>query len=134
MYYRYFRQLEEVKLLKERYRRNTSSISQDECSKLHEFNVCVIGCGGLGGYIIEMLARIGIGTLTIVDMDKFDETNLNRQILSRESNIGEYKVIVAKERIKDINSDVRIIDFNEKFSEINGDKIIKNSEIGRAHV
>ena len=54
------------------------------------------GCGGLGGYTIEMLGRLGVGTITAIDGDVFDETNLNRQILSDESTIGQSKAITAQ--------------------------------------
>ena len=73
--------------MKKRYLRNISTLTPDENEKLKDFRVCIIGCGGLGGYIVEMLARIGIGHLTVVDMDIFDESNLNRQILSTERNL-----------------------------------------------
>ncbi len=61
-----------------RYERNIETLTKDENEKLKEFKVCIIGCGGLGGYIIEMLARIGIGYIRVVDGDVFDSSNLNR--------------------------------------------------------
>lgn len=91
-----------------RYETNRNSISEEENKILHESKVCVIGCGGLGGYIIEMLARLGIGHITAVDSDKFDETNLNRQILSNDETLGKCKALMAKERIKLVNGDVEV--------------------------
>ncbi|MBK5247279.1 MAG: ThiF family adenylyltransferase, partial [Peptostreptococcaceae bacterium] len=70
--------------MENRYLRNMNTFSLEENAKFKDFRVCVIGCGGLGGYIIEMLGRLGIGFITAVDGDVFDETNLNRQILSSE--------------------------------------------------
>jgi len=71
-------------------------------------HVAIIGLGGLGGGVCEMLARTGVGTLTLVDGDDFDITNLNRQILSLEENIGFPKARVAKERINAVNSSIKV--------------------------
>lgn len=91
-----------------RYRKNRKCITEEDQQKLFEAKVCVLGCGGLGGYIIELLARVGIGSIRVVDGDVFDPTNLNRQILSDMSTLGKNKAEVAKERIKKINPDVAI--------------------------
>ena len=72
--------------LKHRYDRNLI-ISDSEQELLKEKRVAVLGAGGLGGYVIEMLARMGIGGLLIFDFDDFSESNLNRQILSKENNL-----------------------------------------------
>lgn len=89
-----------------RYQRNIGAITKEEQKILNNKRVLVVGCGGLGGFVIEGLARLGIGSIIGVDKDIFDETNLNRQILSTESNIGLDKVKVAKERINEINKEV----------------------------
>ena len=65
-----------------RYTRNIPALTEAECELLAEKKVCVIGCGGLGGNVLEHLARIGIGMITAVDGDVFDQSNLNRQLLS----------------------------------------------------
>ena len=106
--------------MEKRYTRNISTITEEENEKLRDFKVCVIGCGGIGGYVIEMLARIGIGYLTVVDMDVFEESNLNRQILSSEKNLGNSKAIEAKKRINAINSDVHVNVIQSPFNEENG--------------
>jgi len=69
--------------------------------------VLVTGCGGLGGYIAEMLARLGIGSIRLVDGDCFEETNLNRQLLSAPALIGFSKAEAAALRIQQINGDVK---------------------------
>lgn len=115
--------------MKERYKRNISSLSEEESNKLIEFKVCVVGCGGLGGYVIEMLARLGIGYITAVDYDKFEESNLNRQILSKESLLGYSKSKAAKDRVKEINSDVIVNIIDEKLLDINCLDIIKDHNI-----
>lgn len=70
--------------------------------------MCVLGCGGLGGYIIEMIARAGVGTIKVIDGDVFDQTNLNRQLLSNEHNMNTKKVLAARERVQTINSEIQI--------------------------
>jgi molybdopterin-synthase adenylyltransferase len=92
----------------DRYQRNMNALSPEENQKLKDFHVVVVGCGGLGGYIIEMLARLGIGTLTVIDGDVFDETNLNRQLLSSEKNIGTPKVEAAVQRVAQVNSQTKV--------------------------
>ncbi len=92
----------------ERYDRNFNTISLEEQEMLAQSHVAIIGLGGLGGGVCEMLARTGVGTLTLVDGDAFDITNLNRQILSREENIGMPKAQAAKERVNAVNSSVQV--------------------------
>lgn len=112
-----------------RYERNMSTLSIEENEKLKDFNICIIGCGGLGGYVIEMLARLGIGSITAVDKDAFDETNLNRQLLSTEAGIGKKKVIAAKERVKEINSNVRITTIDTIFCKENASNILNGHHV-----
>lgn len=115
--------------MSKRYSRNICTLSQEENEKLKDFRVCVIGCGGIGGYVIEMLSRIGIGHMTLVDMDVFDESNLNRQILSTENNLGKSKALIAKERVNSINSLVDIEIIEDSFNERNGEKIVRNHHV-----
>lgn len=90
----------------ERYERNIGTISEEENERLKSCKICVVGCGGLGGHIIEGLARLGIGSITAIDGDVFQPSNLNRQLLSTEPAIGKYKAQEAQERIKKVNSEV----------------------------
>lgn len=115
--------------IKKRYERNLFSLSLEEFEKLREKKVCVVGCGGLGGYIIEMLGRLGIGQITAVDKDVFEESNLNRQILSDMNSLGKSKALKAKERMELVNPDVRIIAVKEAFSEKNGKDILMGNDI-----
>ncbi|WP_243279199.1 HesA/MoeB/ThiF family protein [Romboutsia sp. 1001713B170131_170501_G6] len=112
-----------------RYERNIGTLTKSENDKLKDFKVCIVGCGGLGGYVIEMLSRIGIGYLKLVDEDIFDVSNLNRQILCNENNIGQNKVIEAKERIKLINNNVNIDIVSEHLDSNNCEKIINNCHV-----
>ena len=73
--------------------------------KLHSSRVAVFGVGGVGGYVVEALARSGVGTLDIIDDDKVCLSNLNRQIIATHATLGRYKVDAARERILSINPD-----------------------------
>ena len=92
-----------------RYEREELLIGKDSLSSLSRAKILLFGVGGVGGYTAECLARAGIGHLTIVDADKVDITNINRQILALNSTIGRYKVDVCKERIMDINPECEVI-------------------------
>lgn len=113
----------------DRYQRNMSALSPEENQKLKDFHVVVVGCGGLGGYLIEMLARLGIGTLTVIDGDVFDETNLNRQLLSTEENLGMPKVQAALERIVSVNSQTKVIPIYGLLTGDNGLKIVSGKDL-----
>lgn len=81
-------------------------IGKDGVEKLQKSKVAVFGIGGVGSYVVEGLARAGVGHIIIVDFDKYDITNINRQLGATHSTIGKYKVDVMKERILDINPNV----------------------------
>ena len=85
--------------LDERYARNMNMLSLEENLTIQKSCVAVKGCGGLGGGIIEMLARLSVGEIIAVDGDVFEASNLNRQLLSHSENIGEKKAVEAKKRI-----------------------------------
>ena len=86
-------------------------MSGDEKLKnVQDKKVILFGVGGVGGYVAEMLVRSGISHLTIVDFDKVDITNINRQIVALHSTVGEYKVDVMKNRLLDINPDAKIVE------------------------
>ena len=78
---------------------------QDGMERLYHARVAVFGIGGVGAYTVEALARSGIGTLDLIDDDRVCLTNLNRQLLATRKTVGQYKVDVAEQRIKEINPD-----------------------------
>ena len=78
---------------------------RDAMEMLKDARVAVFGIGGVGGYTVEALARSGVGSLDLIDDDKVCLTNINRQIYATRKTVGQYKVDVAAERIKDINPD-----------------------------
>lgn len=76
--------------------------------KLRQARVAVFGVGGVGGYVVEALARSGVGRLDLIDRDVVSLTNINRQIIALHSTVGRYKVDVAKERVLDINPEAAV--------------------------
>ncbi|SCG82487.1 molybdopterin biosynthesis protein MoeB [Proteiniborus sp. DW1] len=112
-----------------RYSRNMNMLSPEENASLSKFKVCIIGCGGLGGYIIEMLARLGIGHLTVVDGDVFEESNLNRQLLSDMDSLGKSKALIAKDRINKVNPLINVKAVSERLTEDNGLEILAGHDV-----
>ena len=94
--------------MERRYERNIPALTEAECAVLRSKRVLIVGCGGLGGHIIDQLCRIGVGFLRVVDGDVFDETNLNRQLLSRIPALGRAKAQAAQAHIAQVNPDVRV--------------------------
>jgi len=85
------------------FNRTSLILGEDKLNKLKNSSVCIFGIGGVGSYTTEALARSGIGTLTLIDSDKVDVTNINRQIHALHSTVGRYKTDVMRDRILDIN-------------------------------
>lgn len=100
-----------------RYEKNTGIISDETYKNLKRMNILIIGAGGLGGYLANSLARIGVKSITIVDYDVFDQSNLNRQLFSTSKNIGESKVEVLKDELLQINPDLKIKTLSCKYDE-----------------
>lgn len=98
----------EANIIPERYQRSIGSIGLNGQLRLLQAAVGVVGAGGLGGSALELLARMGIGRLVIVDDDVFSDSNLNRQFLATEKNLNEPKVEAAAKRIADINGFVEV--------------------------
>jgi len=117
------------KIIPERYHRNLGVFSPAEQIKLIRSKVTIIGLGGLGGTILELLARVGIGELVVVDKDVIGESNLNRQILSRETNLGEEKIKAALERVKEINSSIQVTGYAVFINADNVKEFIKGADV-----
>jgi len=116
-------------IIPERYHRNLGVISPLEQVKLLQSKVAIIGAGGLGGTILELLTRMGIGKLIIADKDIMVDSNLNRQILSTETNLGQSKTEVAVKRVKEINSSIEITGHSVFIDSGNVKKIIEGAEV-----
>ena len=114
--------------LKNRYDRNRI-FSRNQQEELSGKKVAVIGCGGLGGYAIEMLSRAGVGRIRVCDGDVFDETNLNRQLLCTEDVLGKSKAEAAAERIKAVNSEIETEAFRCNLTEENADEILAGCDV-----
>ncbi len=89
--------------MSEQFSRTENVLGRQTLDKLSKSRVCVFGVGGVGGYVVEALARSGIGAIDVVDNDKVAVSNLNRQIIALHSTIGRDKADVMRERILDIN-------------------------------
>lgn len=99
-----------------RFSRTEMLIGEENLKRLRNSRVAVFGLGGVGGFALEGLARSGIGEIDIIDSDKVDVSNLNRQIISKEDNIAEDKVDAAEKRIREINSQIKINKYKLFFS------------------
>ena len=112
-----------------RYKRNLPALSEEECHALQGKRVLVVGCGGLGGHIIDMLTRIGVGSLRVVDGDVFDTTNLNRQLLSQVPLLGVNKASAAAEHICRVNPDVQVEAVGEFMTEANVHALVDGCDV-----
>lgn len=112
-----------------RYQRNIGTIGINGQIKLLGSRAAVIGCGGLGGWIIEMLARCGVGEIVMIDPDVFDDNNLNRQLFCSEGNIGKSKALAAADRVASVNSVVDTFAWVTFLDEKNGRELLEGSSV-----
>ena len=91
-----------------RYSRNYRSLSFSEQIRLLESTVAVVGLGGLGGAVLETLGRIGVGAMKLIDGDRFDDSNLNRQLLATTASLGNPKAGVAEKRLQAVNPSLQV--------------------------
>lgn len=112
-----------------RYLRNIGTYTQEEFEKIQSSHVCVCGCGGLGGYALEMLARLGVGSITGIDYDVVSETNLNRQIIAYETNMGKVKIHQFAERLKIVNSSVSFKPVSYRIDKQNARELLAGHDI-----
>jgi molybdopterin/thiamine biosynthesis adenylyltransferase len=112
-----------------RYIRNRETVSVEEQLRLVKSRVAVVGSGGLGGPLLLLLARMGIGCLVVVDHDCFDETNLNRQFLSSVPDLGQSKCGVAARVIENINPGVDVRVRQDRLDERNANEILAGSNV-----
>lgn len=113
----------------ERYARNMHTLSPEENEALRKRGVVVVGCGGLGGYVIEMLGRLGVGCLSVIDGDCFDESNLNRQILADTGNLGNPKAMAAKKRMNLVNPEIKVNAVIRQLSKDNALSLVKGHDV-----
>jgi molybdopterin/thiamine biosynthesis adenylyltransferase len=113
----------------ERYARNMRTFSSQDQVDLLTSSVCVVGLGGLGGAVTEILARLGIGTLTLIDGDVFEDSNLNRQLLSGLQWIGVSKAKAAGKRVQEINPSVQTRLHEVFLDTLNGAQLIEGANV-----
>ena len=101
--------------MNEQFSRTAQLIGEENVKKLFSKHVIVFGCGGVGGFVVEALARSGIGKISLVDNDSVNTSNINRQIIALHSTVGKQKVDVLKNRILDINPNCQVFTFNTFF-------------------
>ena len=112
-----------------RYLRNRETISPEEQLKLANARVAVVGAGGLGGQVILLLARVGVGQIVVVDYDRFDETNLNRQALSSQRALGKSKAEEAVVVVGSINPGVLITPHQVRIDPSNAREVLEGSDV-----
>lgn len=119
----------ENKILPARYQRNRTMISVDQQHRLFGCCVAVVGCGALGGYVLEQLSRLGVGNFIVIDPDTFQEHNINRQLLASCRNLGQAKVDAAVARIAEINPAVTVTVYQEAYCPDNGERVLRGADI-----
>lgn len=112
-----------------RYERNIPALTGEACNILRQKRVLVVGCGGLGGHIIDQLARIGVGFLRVVDGDVFEPSNLNRQLLSEVPLLGVSKAQAAADRIARVNPDITVDAVAEFMTEANACELLRGCDV-----
>lgn len=109
------------------FSRSLPLIGEDGLARLAACRVTVVGLGGVGGYVVEVLARSGVGALTLIDGDKVEESNLNRQIAALSKDIGRYKAEVLAERVEEINPRCKVNAVCEMLTESNCAALVDGS-------
>ncbi len=112
-----------------RYERSTGTLGLEGQARLLSSTAAVVGCGGLGGLIVDLLARSGVGKLVLVDDDVFTDNNLNRQLLSEESLIGSRKVDAAAAHVASVNGAVETVPVAERLTEGNARSMLFGCDI-----
>lgn len=111
------------------YNRTNILLGKENVDVLKSKHIMVCGIGGVGSYVVESLARVGIGNITIIDKDIVDITNINRQIIALNSTIGKDKVDVAKQRLLDINSEITVDSIKLNITKENILNLLKNKKV-----
>ena len=103
--------------MSDRLTRTRKLLGDDKIKQLQNATVMVFGCGAVGSFAIESLARSGVGNIILLDFDVAQESNINRQLFATESTLGRKKIDIAQERIADINPDIKVTTFDMFFDE-----------------
>jgi len=116
-------------IVPERYQRNMGTVGIEGQIKLLRSKVVIAGAGGLGGTVTELLARMGVGHLIVVDGDSFEDSNINRHLLCQEKNLRQNKSQAAVERVGQINSGIEVTAISRHVTEENATQLIKGANV-----
>ena len=119
----------EMEVAPRRYLRNLGTVGFKGQARLLQATVAIVGLGGLGGYVAEALARMGVGRLILIDGDVFEEHNLNRQLLSTEGRMGTPKVTAAQQRVAEINGAVETTGHAERLTRENLPRLLAGADL-----
>jgi len=119
----------EIGTTPDRYQRNVGTMGLEGQARLLRSKIVILGLGGLGGMVVELLARLGVGHLVVVDCDVFEETNMNRQILSQENNLGLSKTDAAIKRVESVNQGIEVIAHFTILKEDNIEEIVDGADV-----
>ncbi len=119
----------QLEIVPTRYERNLGTIGVDGQRRLLQASVAIVGLGGLGGYVAEALARMGVGCLILIDGDRFEAHNLNRQLLSREDNLDVAKAEVACRRLAGVNAAVETVCHAEFLTDQNLPRLLAEADV-----
>lgn len=108
--------------------RTENLIGKENLKKLEGSHIAVFGCGGVGSYAIEALARSGIGHITLVDKDIVDITNINRQLIADTTSIGKAKVEVEKQRLLKINPNIKVTTYQIFYDDTKVNELFGNDK------
>lgn len=115
--------------MEERYLKNLYCFTEKENEKIHTFNACIIGCGAIGGYVAEMLARVGILNIAGIDYDQFETIDINNETSCHSTNIFEKKALETKKRVFNINPNVYFIPICDKVEKDNAIDLLAGNNI-----
>jgi molybdopterin/thiamine biosynthesis adenylyltransferase len=119
----------ELGVVPERYRRNVGTVGVEGQRRLLRSTVAVVGLGGLGGYVVEALARMGVGHLILIDGDVFEDHNLNRQLLSSEARLGTPKAEAARARVAALNRAVDVTAHTATLDQQNLSPLLRGADV-----
>ena len=111
-------------MIKEQFIRNLGIMTEEEVQQLHETTISIAGCGCIGGFSAELLARMGVGKLILADPDTFDVSNINRQCAATHLTVGQRKAEALKNHLLTINPEIEIVCYNDGVNEDNADSFV----------
>ncbi|QBP41825.1 ThiF family adenylyltransferase [Paenisporosarcina antarctica] len=115
-------------MIKEQFSRNLGIMSESEIQKLHDTKIVIAGCGCIGGFSAELLARMGVGKLVLADPDVFDVSNINRQCAASFNTVGQLKVDALSDHLLAINPELEITRFTKGVNEENMDEFLQDAD------